>query len=160
MKTILLVCTGNLCRSPMASALLQRRLADLGLDDQVQVESAGTWTREGQRATTFAQAVMVERGLSLEGHRSRNVTEDMLDRADLVLVMEEEQRGSLFHLSTRNLHKIYLLSEMSGGHEDVLDPFSGYREQYEQTVQLLDWFLAAGMPKILKNLRLTSTNAA
>ena len=138
----------------MATVLLGQRLAEANLADQVQVESAGVWAREGAQASDYARKLMAERGLDLEEHRARSVTEQMLARADLVLVMEEAQRRSLFHLAMQHLRKIFLLSEMSGGHSDIADPYGGTREDYERTIAILDALLEAGFPRILKQLRL------
>jgi protein-tyrosine phosphatase len=159
LKTVLLVCTGNLCRSPMATVLLSERLASAGLGDLVRVESAGVWAREGAPASEEARKLMAGRAFNLENHRARQVTESMLAGVDLVLVMEEAQRRSLFHLSMQHLRKVYLLSEMSGGHADVPDPFGGTREDYERTIGRLDSLLEAGFPRILKLLNLPQSGA-
>ena len=62
MSTILFVCTGNLCRSPMAAGLLRKRLAEEGLDARHQVLSAGVWAVDGRPPSENAIAVMAERG--------------------------------------------------------------------------------------------------
>ncbi len=159
MKTVLIVCTGNLCRSPMAAALLRQRLAGLGLDGQVQVTSAGTWARPGLPAAQIARSLLGERGIPLEGHLSQPVTEAMLDAADLVIVMEEAHRRYLFHLSMKHLRKVFLLSELSGGADDVHDPASGTREDHVRTLVLIEKLLDAGMPRILRELRLQAKAA-
>ncbi len=159
MKTVLLVCTGNLCRSPMAAALLRKRLAGLGLAEQVQVMSAGIWARPGLPAVPIARSLLAEHGASLEGHLSQPVTEAMLAAADLVIVMEESHRRYLFHLSVKHLRKVFLLSELSGGADDVEDPVSGSREDHVKTLELIEKLLDAGMPRILIELRLQRKNA-
>lgn len=155
MKSVLVVCTGNLCRSPMAAALLRQRLADLDLANQVRVESAGVWARPGLPAAGIARSLLLERHVALEEHLSRPVTEAMLAAADLVIVMEEAHRRSLFHLSPRHLRKVFLLTELSGSYGDVEDPAAGTREEHVQTMALIEKLLDAGMPQILKELRLT-----
>ena len=81
---ILVVCTGNACRSPMGAVLLQRRLDDRGVD--AQVRSAGTmpWSRG---VTADAGAVMREYGLDVDGHGKQELTHELVDGADLVLGM-------------------------------------------------------------------------
>jgi protein-tyrosine phosphatase len=84
---ILVVCTGNACRSPMAAALLARHLADRGVD--AKVGSAGTRSWD-IGATEDAVSVMSERGLDIAEHANRQLTPDLVDRADLVVGMTRE----------------------------------------------------------------------
>ncbi len=140
----------------MAAALLQKRVTGLRLSDDVRVVSAGVWAREGQTASANASAVLAERGISLDSHRSQLVSVSLLEQADIVLVMEEAHRRSLFYLAPQYLSKIFLLSEMSGGHEDVTDPFGGPREEYLVAVDRLEGLLDAGLPNILRRIGVKS----
>ncbi|MGI9023682.1 MAG: low molecular weight protein-tyrosine-phosphatase [Acidimicrobiales bacterium] len=79
---VLLLCTGNICRSPVAEVLLRQRLADLGV--AARVRSAGL-LQAGIPADPFGQEAMATRGLDLSGHRSRTVSREILLGADLVL---------------------------------------------------------------------------
>jgi protein-tyrosine phosphatase len=84
---ILTVCTGNVCRSPMAEAFLQRDVDALGVD--VHVSSAGT-VRDGLAAAEEVVELLDKRGLDLELHRSRLVTADLLASSDLILGMTRD----------------------------------------------------------------------
>ncbi len=152
MKVILVACTANICRSPMAAAIMRRRIAELGLEDQIAVFSAGVWAEEGHGASPNAVTTIADRGMDLTGHRSRLLTPALLAEADLVLVMEEAHRRSLFHLAPQHLSKVYLLTEMSGRHTDVADPYGGPAEGYARTANELERLIDAGMPKILHRL--------
>ena len=88
--------------------------------------------------------------MDLTGHRSRLLTPALLGEADLVLVMEEAHRRSLFHLAPQHLSKVYLLTEMSGKHADVADPYGGPVEGYVRTADELERLIDAGMPMILQ----------
>ncbi len=153
MKTILVVCTGNICRSPMAAAIMRDRLAAQGLTDQIQVLSAGVWAEDGHSASQNAISVLGERTIDLSSHRSQPITPALLDQASIILVMEEAHRRSLFHFAPRHLGKVFLLTEMTGGHEDVADPFGGNLQDYVQTANLLEKLIDAGLPTILQRLQ-------
>ncbi len=152
MKTVLFVCTANICRSPMAAALTRQRIAELGLSDQVDVCSAGIWARTGDKVSEGAATVLAGRGISLEEHQSQPMTDKLLQQADIVLVMEEEHRRSLFYLDPKHLRKVFLLTEMVGGNDDITDPYGGPLEGYVRTAEKLDGLIATGLPKILKRI--------
>ena len=88
MKNILVLCTGNVCRSPTAEYLLRKSLE--GVDCIVQ--RAGMGAVVDSPAEPMAQKVALSHGLDISAHRSRQVTMDMLKWADLVLVMEKAQK--------------------------------------------------------------------
>ena len=138
----------------MAAALLRQRLAGLGLADEVEVKSAGVFAQTGQEASRPAVAVLAQRNVPLSEHGRRPVSPELLAEADIVLVMEEAHRRSLFYLAPQHLGKVFLLAEMSGGHDDIPDPFGGPVEGYVRTADLLDKMLEAGLPAILKRLAL------
>src|SRR5690349_14629358 len=90
---ILVVCVGNICRSPMAAAVLSHRVSAAGR--KVTVESAGLAALVGHPADEMAQTLMAERGLDIGEHRARQLTAEMLRDFELVLVMESEQQRSI-----------------------------------------------------------------
>ncbi|MCS7222079.1 MAG: low molecular weight protein arginine phosphatase [Anaerolineae bacterium] len=156
MKTLLFVCTGNLCRSPMAAELMRQRLAAAGLDSQVQVRSAGIWAMAGRPASEGTIQVMAERGIDLSQHRAHELDASDIAQADLILVMEEAHRRWIFHLAPQHLHKVFLLSEMAGKHHDIQDPYGQPLSEYRRCAEELDSLLNAGFPHILRRLRLAS----
>ncbi|HVN55220.1 MAG TPA: low molecular weight protein arginine phosphatase [Anaerolineaceae bacterium] len=151
MRTILFVCTANLCRSPMAEVLFQEQLREAGLDEAWRVESAGTWAQEGFPASKNAQLALNKRGLDLSQHRSRVVTEGMLRAAGLVLVMERGHKEALRVEFPALAHKVFLLSEIAGGPaEDIHDPFGSALEEYEASAEDIAGRLCAGFENILR----------
>jgi len=141
----------------MAAALLRHRLVATGLDGQIHVASAGVWAAEGQSPSELAAATLAARRVELGPHRSRPVTIPLLSEADIIVVMEEAHRQSLFHLAPQYLGKVFLLSELAGRHQDVADPFGGKAADYERTVVLLEELIDAGMPRLLGQLGLGLT---
>ncbi len=121
-KRVLLVCTANICRSPMAMGLLRERLRKDGLENQVSVSSAGVYGLDGNPASQPGVEVLAERGIDIADHRAHTVDEHEITEASLVLVMEEAHRRTLFYNYPHLLGKIFLLSEMSGNYHDIANP--------------------------------------
>ena len=155
MKQVLLVCTANICRSPMAMGLLRERLRQDNLEEQVTVSSAGVYGLDGSPASAPGVEVLAERGIDIANHRAHTVTEREIADADLVLVMEEGHRRTLFYSYPHLLGKIFLLSEMSGSYGDIKDPYRKPREEYERTADELAGLIEEGYSNILKRLRIT-----
>ncbi|HEV3498610.1 MAG TPA: hypothetical protein VHA34_19900 [Actinomycetes bacterium] len=84
---VLFLCTGNICRSPMAEVLLRQRLGDLGID--ARVASAGL-LQPGNPASAHGVDILRGRGLDMTTHRSRRISRDILAQADLILGMARE----------------------------------------------------------------------
>lgn len=84
--SILVVCSANICRSPMAAAFLRREAEARGR--RLDVASAGVWAREGMAVSEGSVAAMARVGVDISDHVSRPVTDDLLDRSDLVVTME------------------------------------------------------------------------
>jgi protein-tyrosine-phosphatase len=136
----------------MAMALLRQRLSQNGLEERVSVSSAGVYALEDYPASRPGVEVMAERGIDVSDHRGHTVTEqDMMD-ADLVLVMEEEHRRSLFYRYPQLLGKVFLLSEMAGQHHDIADPYRRPKVEYERCADELDGLLDLGWENILARL--------
>lgn len=130
-SVILFVCTGNICRSPMAATLLKAKIAAMGDTDKYQVESAGTWGVNGQPASQNAQLVMQQRGLSVDGHVARTVSREIIDHADLILVMTQSHRDALNAEFSGIRRKMHLMSELFGLEYDISDPYGRSLEAYE-----------------------------
>jgi protein-tyrosine phosphatase len=88
---ILVVCTGNICRSPMAEGLLRQMLSKKKKAN-VHIHSAGTHGLDSQPAAPFAIQAAAEMGIDISGHRARSLDRDMVAKADLILVMEPFHR--------------------------------------------------------------------
>jgi len=134
---ILIVCTGNTCRSPLAEGILRTAAARRGLD--VTVSSAGTSAWDGAPASDGSLLVGLERGVDLNGHRARLLTPPLVADADLILVMGPHHLDQAVTLGGAG--KTHLLTAFaSGGAEQraISDPFGGDLPVYRETADELD----------------------
>ena len=151
-KRVLLVCTGNICRSPLAAALLQRALTDRGIEG-MDVSSAGTGAWDGAPVSEGAYLVGLERGLDLSAHRARLLTRELVEEADLVLTMARHHRARVDELGGEG--RVFVLGEYAGREGDeaeVSDPFGGDLEVYRDTCVELEALIEAAVDRIVKEL--------
>lgn len=133
MKLLLFVCTGNLCRSPMAEYLARHRL---GSASGWSVISRGTHAYPGAPAPAEALSVCADEGIDLKPHRADLVRHEDLERADLVYVMEKAHRNLLLVLAPRLKDKIHLLGDLLPGRrkgKDIPDPYGRSLASYRET---------------------------
>ena len=142
MKRILFVCTGNICRSPLAQALLARALTERGVAE-VEVQSAGTGAWDGAPASEGAYLVGLERGLDLSPHRARLLTREIVEDMDLIFTMARHHRARVHELGGEG--RVFVLGEYagrSGDDAEVGDPFGGDLEVYRDTCTELEGLIA------------------
>lgn len=150
---ILLVCTGNTCRSAMGEALLRQEIARRGLADRITVSSAGTQAYPGDLASPGAMIVMAEREIDLTPHRARSITAELVRQAALVLTMTKHQREAVLRLAPEATDKVWLLREYAGnGDADILDPFGGGPDIYRACAD----DLSATIPGVIQRLQAES----
>ena len=153
---VLMVCTGNTCRSPLAAAALGLELGAEG--ERVEILSAGTSAREGEPAAAFATRIAALAGADLAAHRARRVTRELLQRADLVLTMEREQLSAVLQAGAAagNSH---VLSEWPAPGEpelEISDPYGGSIEAYEECWRRIRHHVERVVPQIRETLRARS----
>jgi len=151
-KLVLFICTGNVCRSPMAAGLFYDKLVRDGSDGQVGIRSAGVWALDGQPASAYAQRVMNEHDLDISSHRGRSLTQEDVDEASLILVMTERHADIIARDLERSAGKVHLLSEMVGEPYDIADPYGGSLHEYRQTALELEDLIERGYARIMKLL--------
>lgn len=150
MPHILIVCTANICRSPMAMAILDRKIREKDFPGDWKVTSAGTWARNGIPASEHGRNIMNDWGMDISGHRSRIVNHDMLHDADLVLTMEQGHKEALRAEFPDVAGKVFLLTEMIGISSDIRDPYGGPVADYLETAQELDSLIEDGLDRIIR----------
>ncbi len=148
---ILIVCTGNVCRSPLAAAMLKQRLAERGRTD-VEVVSAGTAAADGEPASEGSYLVALEHGVDLSAHAARLLTRRDVDDADLILCMSEHHVQRCGELGgTGRAHLLGSYAGRKGRDAIVEDPFGGDLREYRTTYAQLDQLLEAVVDRLLKD---------
>ncbi|MGU7771935.1 low molecular weight protein-tyrosine-phosphatase [Burkholderia sp. MR1-5-21] len=136
--TLLVVCVGNVCRSPMAEALFRARLP--GVD----VRSAGIGALEGRPADPHAVSLMRERGLDVGTHRAHPFSSWLGTRADLILTTDLDQKRWLERRHPSLCGRVYRLGDCSPSPDatqrgfDVPDPYLGTRASFEHSLRLIE----------------------
>lgn len=138
--SVLLVCTANLCRSPMAEAMLRHRLAEMGMERQVRVASAGIRALVGWPMDPRALSVLTAREIPTTRHRARQLRSADFEQHDLVLGMEAAHRGQLSERSPEGCRaRIGLVTDFVSESEvgDIPDPYYGNQAGFERVADLL-----------------------
>ncbi len=137
--SVLLVCMGNICRSPTAEAVLRAKAVKAGVE--VEIDSAGTiGYHEGKRPDSRSRAAGEARGYSFEGIRARQIAVGDFDKFDLILVADRQNLSDLTAICpAEHLSKLSLLLAFADAEEDeVPDPYYGGEEGFEYVLDLIE----------------------
>jgi len=140
MKNILTLCIGNICRSPIAEALLKREFPDKT------IWSAGLGALVGSAADPSSVETAAAYGLDLSAHRAQQLVGWMCQTADLILVMEQIHKTQVEHLYPLTRGKVFRLGEI--GKFDIADPYRQSKQAFESAYDRIARGAADWAPRI------------
>ncbi|EME0893309.1 low molecular weight phosphotyrosine protein phosphatase [Vibrio parahaemolyticus] len=149
MKRILVVCMGNICRSPTGEAVLRAKVKELGVD--VDIDSAGTiGYHTGNTPDSRAMAAGKQRGYSFKGMRARQVSVQDFEDFDLVLAADKANLADLLDICpAEHRHKVSLfLSHSNSSYDEIPDPYYGGDDGFELVLDLIEEASVAVLQKL------------
>ena len=132
---VLLVCVGNICRSPMAEALLIDRLSDSNYS-RINITSAGVGALVGHEADATAKELMTEKNIDVSAHRARQLNTELISEYDLILVMEKSHINAVHNMAPSSKGKVHLLGKWSDF--EISDPYMQPRREFEVALELIE----------------------
>jgi len=142
MKRVLFVCTGNICRSPTAEGVFRKLVADAGLADLIEADSAGTHGyHAGEAPDRRSRAAAAARGYDLAGLRARQIARDDFHHFDLIIALDRDHHEILSRLAPPSTgHKLCMLMEFArhSAGDEVPDPYYGGPYGFEVVLDLVE----------------------
>ncbi len=150
MTKVLLVCTGNICRSPIAEAMMKKAIHDRGVE--IEVESAGTGAWDGASVSEGAYLVCLENDHDLSDYQATLLTRDAVRDADVILTMARHHRTRAEELGGGG--KTHVLGEYvgrTGPEAEVSDPFGSDLEVYRATYAELEILVGEALERLVES---------
>ncbi len=151
MKTILFVCSGNYCRSPLAEGLARLRLKQAGHDGRFVTRSAGTLPEyEGQPAAPLILEVLREVGAARQFNPPHQITADEIEQADLILGIAQQHLAWIGEHYPAAVARTCLLSDLIGERWDVIDPGVQELDPLRVCRNTIDRVISTGLPELVR----------
>lgn len=131
---VLIVCTGNTCRSPMGEGILKSMIKN---GDNINVLSAGVFAADGERASKNAVIALSDMNIDISGHVSHSVNSDVVDEADLILTMTNSHKSALLTMYPEAQGKTYTVCEYAGINGEIADPYGQSLDVYKSCAEML-----------------------
>lgn len=150
MVNVLFVCLGNICRSPMAEAIMRHKVKEAGLENEIQVDSAGTgdW-HVGHIPHEGTRELLDRHEISYEGIQARQLAGPDFERFDYIVVMDDSNWSNVRKLPGAKENSLIKFMNLLPGHElkEVPDPY--YTGNFDQVYELME----AGCDVLLNRIR-------
>ncbi len=144
-ENILVVCIGNICRSPVAEAFFKRALISKN-EKNYTISSAGIGALVGHKPDNIVCELMLDKGIDISDYRATQLNQQMLHNADLILVMESAHKSLIERNHPSVKGKVFRLGEW--GHFEITDPYRQERKVFVESVKLIEAGVADWVSKI------------
>lgn len=134
---ILTVCTGNICRSPMAEGILKKVLEN---DQRTKISSAGTHALDGNSASEFAVIAALENGIDISGHCARKLDIGNINVSSIIFCMENSHVESVLSLVPAQHRRVFNLADFSDNRrvKEIPDPYGCSLREYRECFNLIE----------------------
>ncbi len=138
MKSIMFVCSGNICRSPMAHSYMQKKLKDLNREKEYIISSCGTYAIQGQNATNYSIEAMKKYEVDLTKHKATRMQDSNIQNYDLVFALTNNHKTQILKIYPSLNGKVFTLKEYvntSDLYKDIDDPWGLDLNVYIETAK-------------------------